>query len=113
MWSLARRPLRRASFRSFGLQLQPQSAAPAQLPGPLIAQVNPLLQFSGITVGQLLLQQGFAPLHQPGQGHLLLIGQQIHPADVLLGWQIRCAGWLPGVQFFETVQFTDGGIALS
>ena len=53
---------------------------------PALQFLQPV-QFSdgGITVGQftLLLQQGFAPLHQPGQGHLLLIGQQIHPADVL------------------------------
>ena len=39
----------------------------------------------GIAAGQipLLVQQRFPPLHQPSQCHLLFIGQQINPADVL------------------------------
>ena len=53
----------------------------------------PTLQFlkavqlsdGGVTGGQipLLLQQSLTSLHQPGQRHLLLIGEQINPADVL------------------------------
>ncbi len=45
------------------------------------------MQFTdgGIAFGQLPLleQQGFAALHQTGQGDLLLIGEQVDPADVL------------------------------
>ena len=53
----------------------------------------PTLQFlkavqlsdGGVTGGQipLLLQQSLTSLHQPGQRHLLLIGEQINPANVL------------------------------
>ena len=55
--------------------------------GFLALQFLQSVQFSDgdIAVGQLslLLQQGFAALHQPGKGHLLLVRQQIHPPDVL------------------------------
>jgi hypothetical protein len=51
----------------------------AQFGGAELAAVGPARQ---VAIA-LLLQQPFAPLHQPGQGELLLGAQQVHPADLL------------------------------
>ena len=68
-------------------QLQILSLQLGLLSPGLIAQVNPLLQ-----LGQ---------------------GQSCRPGPFLLGWPVAVLVGFPALQFFETVQFTDGGIALS
>ena len=76
------------------LQIQTRCAGPllfrwpaAVMVGFLALQFLQTVQFSDgcIAVGQLplLLQQGLPPLYQTGEGHLLLVGQQIHSTDVL------------------------------
>ena len=62
---------------------QPQVGLDHPLLGPLTAVQN-LTPFACAQVGLCsLLQQSLAPLHQAGQGELLLLAQQVNPADVL------------------------------